>query len=284
VTVAPYPQPMPLLGALELWEQAREEFPDQTPRLLFPIGYESWDHLFVELADQESAGGVVVQWAFAEPSFRVRFASLAAYLDVVASVIEQGEFAHRGSESFTPIEFDPESDWDDVVSRRLAATPTIPGFGTVREIDSNPRYWPERWLASNGHSPQDLQLRGATTSIAALLEQLPDQPQVATIRGRVVGLGGGGDGCGVKVDDGTATLRVWCPIQVCTYGPALGQDFEFDVTVTRGVLPDDGSEAPVLDRLTIHDFEVARAAGEDLLAKAYLALPFAEATAVRPLG
>ncbi len=283
VTVAPYPQPMPLLVALELWEQGREEFPDQTPRLLFLIGYESWEHLFVELADQENAGGALVQWGFTDETFRVRFASLADYLDVVASMIEQGEFAHHASESSTWIEFDPENHWDDAVSRRLAATPTIPGFGTVRDIDSNPRFWPERWLASNGHSSLDLPLKGATTSIAALLEQLSDQPLVATIRGRVVGLGGGGEGCGAKVDDGTATLSVWCPIEVCTFGPVMRQEFEFDVTVTPGVPPLDGSEAPVLDRLTVHDFEVARAAGEDLLAKAVLARPTAEASAVRPV-
>lgn len=283
VTVAPYPQPMPLLNALELWEQGRDEFPNQTPRLLFPIGYESWNHLLVELADQENTGGALLEWGFTDETFRVRFASLADYLDAMASMIEQGEFRHRAAESFTSIEFDPEGHWDDAVSHRLLDSPTIPGFGTIREIDSNPRFWPERWLASNGHSSLDLQLKGATTTIAALLDRLSDQPLAATIRGRVVGLGGGGDGCGAKVDDGTGTLRVWCPIRACTFGPVMREEFEFDVIVTAGVLPADGSEAPALDRLTPNDFAVARAAGEDLLEKAFLALPTAEASAVRPV-
>lgn len=283
LTVAPYPQPMPLHNALELWEQGRDEFPNQTPRLLFPIGYESWNHLFVELADEENAGGALLEWGFTDDTFRIRFANLADYLDVVASMIEQGEFRHHVSESFTRVEFDPDGRWDDAVSQRLVDAPTIPGFGTLREINSNPRFWPERWLASNGHSSLDLQLKGATTSIAALLDQLSDRPLAATIRGRVVGLGGGGDGCGAKVDDGTATLRVRCPIKVCTFGPVIREEFEFDVIVTAGVLPADGSEAPDLDRLTPNDFAVARAAGEDLLEKAFLALPNAEASAVRPV-
>lgn len=88
ITVAPYPGPThSRLRALQL-EVAPGRVPGMTPRLLFPVCYESHGFLFVELEDGLGSGGACIEWAYAGSPFSVRFPSLSACVDPLATMIE----------------------------------------------------------------------------------------------------------------------------------------------------------------------------------------------------
>lgn len=79
---------------------------------------------------------------------------------------------------------------------------------------------------------------------------------------------------------------MWCPAAVCTFGPAVREEFELDLLVR----PHPESS---VDRAPEHrqaqasalagDLGSAQAAGADLYAKAFDTVAAAEAQAVRPL-
>jgi hypothetical protein len=258
MSLAPYPHPTSPDFALQSWRSHQDESPGMTPRLLFPVCYESQGFLFVELADDLGSGGAVLEWAYAGSPFYVRFPSLAAYIDLLAEMIEQRQFTlHRGH-GLPWYEFDPEGRWPQAQAAALSAAQPLPGFGVLTEIEEDVRQWPERWLRSNGLTPEHRRPRGASTTVADLLRDAASGgPATGTVQGRVVSLVGSGRGCRVGVDDGTAVLDLWCPAAVTTYGPVMGREFEFDVLVR--------SDAATLD------------------ATAFGTPAAAEATAIRPM-
>lgn len=85
ITVAPYPHPTTADFALDSWKSHRDEFPGITPRLFFPVAYESHGFLFVELEDGRGQAGAVLEWAYAGSPFYVRFAALSGYVDLKPS-------------------------------------------------------------------------------------------------------------------------------------------------------------------------------------------------------
>lgn len=287
ITVAPYPHPTDADFALDSWKSHRDEFPGMTPRLLFPLAYESHGFLLVELSDGDSQGGAVLEWGYAGSPFYLRFAAVSAYVELLATMIECDEFTRHEGENRSWIEFDPERRWEGAQAARLTAAQPLPGLGAAREIDEDVRHWPAHWLASNGLNAETSSPRGASSTVADLLFGAAAGSAVSgTIQARVTSLAGSGAGCRVAVDDGTGVLDLWCPAAVCTYGPGIRREFEFDVVVqpNSAVVPDWGPEhRQVQDRALAHDLEGAQSAAMHLYAKAFQSAAQAEATAIRPL-
>lgn len=219
ITVAPYPHPTDADFALDSWKSHRDEFPGMTPRLLFPLAYESHGFLLVELSDGDSQGGAVLEWGYAGSPFYLRFAAVSAYVELLATMIECDEFTRHEVENRSWIEFDPERRWEGAQAARLTAAQPLPGLGAAREIDEDVRHWPAHWLASNGLNAETSSPRGASSTVADLLFGTAAGSAVSgTIQARVTSLAGSGAGCRVAVDDGTGVLDLWCPAAVCTYG------------------------------------------------------------------
>lgn len=286
ITVAPYPHPTTADFALHCWKSHRDELPGATPRLLFPVAYESHGFLLVEL-DDGRGGGAVLEWAYCGSPFRVRFAALSGYVNLLATMIELGEFARHRTETHAWVEFDPERRWEDAQAVRLTSVQPLPQLGLTREIDEDVRQWPEHWLASSGLTGEARTPRGATTTVAQLLRGAAAGTAMSgTIRALVTSLAGTAEGRRIEVDDGTGVLDVWCPAAVSTYGPSVERRFEFDVVVQPhpDSPPDWRPEQRELqDRATAYDFEGAGAAARELYAKAFRTTAAAEATAIRPL-
>ena len=107
-----------------------------------------------------------------------------------------------------------------------------------------------------------------------------------TIRARVTRLAGSGAGSRVAVDDGTGVLDVWCPMVVCTYGPAIRQEFEFDVVVQPNPTPAPDwrpGQRELQEQVLAHDLESAQSAAMDLYAQVFQTAAAAEAAAIRAL-
>jgi hypothetical protein len=288
ISIAPYPHPTTAEFALDSWKSHRDEFPGMTPRLLFPIAYESHGFLFVELDDGQGHPGAVLQWGYAGSPFYVRFATLSGYVDLLATMIELGEFKRHKTDTHFWVEFDPEGRWEDAQAVRLTAAQPLQRLGASRELDEDVRRWPEHWLASNGLTSEVRSPRGATTTVAELLRKAATGTEVrGTIHATVTSLAGSGEGSRISVDDGTGVLEVWCPAAVSSYGPVIRTQFEFDVIVQPNpASPPDWrpEQRDVQEHALAHDLQGAQSAAMDLHAKAFQTSAAAEATAIRPLG
>jgi hypothetical protein len=258
-----------------------------TPRLLFPVAYESHGFLFVEMEDGRGDAGAVLEWAYAGSPFYVRFPTLSGYLDLLATMIELGEFKRHERDEDSWVEFDPERRWPDAQAGQLSAAQPLPRLGDASEIDEDVRVWPEHWLAANGLTAELRSPRGASTTVATLLRgAAAGSVMTGTIRATVTSLAGSGEGSRVAVDDGTGVLDLWCPAAVCTYGPVLRREFEFDVVVQPNPSsPPDWrpEQREVQERALAQDLEGAQSAAMDLFANAFQTPAAAEATALRPL-
>ncbi|MEP6761014.1 MAG: hypothetical protein ABJA93_06580 [Sporichthyaceae bacterium] len=287
ITVAPYPHLTTADFALHSWKSHRDEIPGMTPRLLFPVAYESHEFLFVELEDGRGDAGAVLEWGYAGSSFYVRFPTLSGYLDLLATMIELGEFTRHERDEDAWVDFDPERRWPDAQGVRLRAAQPLSRLGDAREIDQDVRVWPEHWLAANGLTAEMRSPRGASTTVAALLRgAAAGTLMTGTIRAKVTSLAGSGEGSRVAVDDGTGLLDLWCPASVCTYGPVIRREFEFDVVVQPNPSsPPDWrpEQREITDRASAQDLEGAQSAAMDLFAKAFQTPAAAEAIALRPL-
>lgn len=287
ITVAPYPHLTSPDFALDSWRSHCDELEGMVPRVLFPVAYESHGFLMVELEDGRGTGGPVFAWAYADEAFVLSFPTLSAYLHLLATMVELGEFAHREASRTSYIEFDPDGRWDDAVAVRLAAAQPIGIHGSTRRIGAEVRSWPDAWQVAAGLAEETRTLRGATATIADVLRRAEAGESVrATVRARVIQLAGTAEGRRATIDDGTASLDIWCPAAVCAYGPIIRTEFEFDVVVGP-------SPKPSRDwRGRLRDVQ-ARALGGDLAGAQEAAISWhketfgtpatAEATAVRPV-
>jgi hypothetical protein len=140
------------------------------------------------------------------------------------------------------------SEWGDVYvsidhrveqrrrSARLDAAGPHPLYGELHSILPELESWPAHWLAASGIDLRDRVPLGTTHSIAELVAA----GKLGTSRGRihalVTSLGGSSEGALVGVDDGTASLDVWCPSGTSPWGPVHRQRFEFDVTIEAHAL------------------------------------------------
>jgi len=284
---APFPQPCSAESTLGFWKQGRDEGWSPWPKLLFPVGIDGWAHLVVELDDGSGASGALIEGAFANFKYDVRFPDLLSYLDLWSTMIELEEFRRQEIDGRTVVLFDPDHRWEGAQAVRLSAAQPLPRLGNIREIpDDDPRDWPLHWRAANGLTSETQSPRGATTTVAQLLrDAATGQVATGTIRGTVTGLVMGGGGTRVDVADTTGTLDVWCPSAVCSYGPVISREFEFDVSVrpNPSPRPDWGPEQREATALGLAgDMRGAADAVRRAAAK-FDTTAAAQATAIRPL-
>lgn len=286
ITVAPYPRPTSPTFALDIWTSDRDGYA-LSPRLLFPVAYESHGLLFVELEDGRGSGDVVLEWGYGGQPYYVRFPTLSAYVDLLATMIELEEFTRHQLETHSYVEFDPDRRWNDALAVRLSAAQPLHNFGHARELDERVLNWPQHWSSSSGLTPETRTLRGATTTVAELLERVATTGAAAegTLRATLNGVVGSSAGRRVAIDDGTGVLDVWCPSSVSHY-LSTSRGFEFDVVVrpTSGPTGDWNDDyQDVQSAALAGDIEGAQAAGMEIYAKAFLTPAAAEATAIRPI-
>jgi hypothetical protein len=224
IGIEPHPRCAALDFALQGWLQHRDGAPEMVPEVLFPLCYESWSFLFVELDTPERLGGRLFEWSYGGSDFRLRFGSLTDWLDVLAEVVEAGawkplEGASGGRRAIRP---DPDI-YARVTARRL-------GQGAL-VVPEDTESWPRHWHAKSvdpGAEPT-----GATHTIGELRASLGAGPLSATIAGvfsRVAVVAHEGER--LMVVDGTGVLDVWCPASVARFHALAAADYlEFDVTV-----------------------------------------------------
>ncbi|WP_066586657.1 hypothetical protein [Cellulomonas timonensis] len=287
LVVAPHPALTAPELALSTWVSHRDDFPGMTPQLLFPVCYESHSFLFVELDAPGQPGGACLDWAFAGSAFTVVAADLAAYLDLMAAMIELGEVREHRVLGRVHYEFDPDGRWPEYQEALLARALPLPGLGDRVVLDEDVRLWPAHWLAADGVTAHDRYPQGATTTVGTLLLEAGAGAEASgTIQARVVSLVGSGDGARITVDDGTGTLDVWCPAPVCRFGPVIRRAFELDVRVrpypSEPPELDDAHARIVRDALE-HDLGGAQEAVVETYRLAFETPAAAEATAIRPL-
>jgi hypothetical protein len=212
LAVAPCPRPADPLLSLRLWQE--HVFGDPVLGALgayFPWGYESHDFMLVELDPADAAsGGACFSWAGAGSPVVRRFPSVAAYVDLLATMIELQEFVDHPQHGV--IEFDPGRRWTDAQVVRLAGC-------------QGP--FADRAAMAWTDSP--------VTSVRALLDRAASgESPTGLIRARVVSLSGCAAGTRIEVDDGTGRLDLWCPAALAG-GPILDRLFDFDVSLQPGV-------------------------------------------------
>jgi hypothetical protein len=88
--------------------------------------------------------------------------------------------------------------------------------------------WPRPWLASLGLDPTPPDMRGATHSIAELIELAEHGDATGTIVGKVVRFGGWSKEWIATVDDGTGQLAL-VGKKRALHGVGMGDTAEFDV-------------------------------------------------------
>jgi len=288
ITLTPYAQPTDPAFALECWRSHRDGGLGMPPIVMFPFCYESHLFLFVELEDGHGNGGPCFEWGYCDEAFHLRHTSVSRYLDQLAATIEVDAERLRASKWCSWHDFDPDDLWSPERSAALSNELPLGVYGDQLEFGHDVRNWAPHWLEAQGISAADREPRGATTTIAELLRTAALGTNAdGTIHGLVVSAATSGDGCQIRVDDGSATLDLWCPTAVCTYGPIIRTRFEFDVVVqpNPSPIPDTSREHQLVQRLALSGNMLgARAALMDMASKTFGSPKPAEATAIRPLS
>jgi hypothetical protein len=254
LALAPCPRPAGPGLALRLWRGQLS--PDWGLASYFPWCYESHDYLLVELDEPSHPRGQCFSWAGGSVPVVHAFTSVAAYLDLFATMLELREFVHHTELGI--IEFDPGRRWPDAQAVRLAAT----------------RVTPDGPFSSQPTTVADLLGRSARG-------ETPN----GTIRARVVALAGCASGQRIEVTDGTGRLDVWCPATLCGSGPMIDRLFDFQVAVRPGdqCLSDPSAVLSQVERATREgDLRAAVTLAAPLYDELFGTPAKAEATALRP--
>jgi hypothetical protein len=264
-------------SALESWLRTRTGSPYSEPRHLLLVGYESWNCMWIELADDEQPGGTLFDGRLDAEAFYRRHNRLEDWLDRITELIVSGstDRVETAATSYLRIN-DP---LDEVPLAAPRDLPPHPLYGTRIAIDREVLSWPAHWQRASGIDPRDAQPRGATHTIAEILGSDPSAELHATVAGRVIDLAGFDTGVRVRVSDGTGSIDIGCPSDAAPFGIASGDRFEFDIAVAAG------------ERRIPADVEAARASTDDpaervkrILRARYGGPLGGHATAVRPLG
>jgi len=210
-----------LLGGLrDLGQQP----PLAPPPIVLPLDYSSHCYGAIELGSEWGDGGTIFEFEF--DALPVVAYSLADRVDLVAELLAEGHFERV--DVYVSIDHRVEQRRR---SARLDAAGPHPLYGELHSIPPELESWPAHWLAASGIDLRDRVPLGTTHSIAELVAA----GKLGTSRGRihalVTSLGGSSEGSLVGVDDGTASLDVWCPSGTSPWGPVHRQRFEFDVTI-----------------------------------------------------
>lgn len=195
--------------------------PGLFPRNLFPLGYESWGFVLVELPT-----GELWEWRYDGTSFVLRHRGIEDWLQAYIDTVVAGGFTR--SEEHVFLDMDRFREFS---APRLAARGAHPQYPDG-EVATAATKWPEDWLIASGVTPDARRLRGATHTIAELLEDDVHEGTVATIAATVHDLGGNVDGCGLRVADGTGEMRLYSPASAHgATSPSVCARFEFDIVM-----------------------------------------------------
>ena len=288
VHLTPYPALTDPAFALQCWRE-HLDLPGTTPRLLFPLAYESHGFLLVELDDERLAGGAVFSWGYCGSPYTLQHASVSDYLHQLAQVWEQRDYEQAQLPDGSTHRNVDNRPFQQRAAELLAAGPPHPVYGRQTEFDERPAQWPEHWLAAEGITPGDRQPKGRTAFIGELGQAGPGAPVEGTIHALVTRVAIGSAGARATVDDGTGVLDLWCPASVTMFGPVFNQRFEFDVTVDRHQSPADPTaqaniRAAVQDAASRRDLQGAQQAAAELHRQSFGTPATARATAVRTLA
>jgi hypothetical protein len=220
--------------ALAFWRIARDQSAGLQPLALVAVGSEGQTCMSVELAVGDVDGGALFDWYVADiGGFTRMFNRLSDWVHYVAALIEQGAYVRRDSDG-GPGLLIPGPAVQDAERPKPPEPGPDPVHGTSRYIGRDILDWPEHWQRANGLRAEDLELRGATHTVADLLALTPDVPLCATIGARVMSLADSGAWTRVRVDDGSGQLDVSCPYRTTLLGPTLGRWYEFDIVLPAG--------------------------------------------------
>jgi hypothetical protein len=284
IPLCPFPELARPDFALDCWQDNERNY-RLSPTVLFPIAYQSHCYTYIELAGESGPGGVILNSA--EGDFEITHPGLPQYLDQLATTIELGDFTRErrpdGSEWYL---LDEDQRWEEVASVRLAASLPLPGHGHRRSIGLSPVDWPEHWLRASGLNEHRRTARGADTTIAQLLAVAATGVEArGTVHASRRSSAGSAAGYRLTIDDGTATVDVWCPQSVSAYLMA-GDPLEFDLVVRprpSGPPDTDGLRRQIEDSARSGRMDAAAEYGRELYARLFETPATAEATAVRPL-
>jgi len=213
--------------SLELLHGLREleaVAPMRAPPLLLPIDYASHCYAMIELGSEWGDGGTIFEWEFDAVSVVAH--GLADRIDLLATLIAEGHL-ERGEDFVTldhPVERDRRA-------ARLDAAAPHPMYGVLHAVPPELESWPAHWLAASGIDLRSRAPMGATHSIAELVAAADHGASHGRIHALVTSLFGSTDGSLVVVDDGSASLEVWCPSGTSPWGPVHGRRFELEVTI-----------------------------------------------------
>jgi hypothetical protein len=270
------------VAALDLLRELRDvgqTVPLVPPPILLPLDYASHTYGVIELASEWSEGGTILEWGFDD--FPLVARTLADRIDVLAELLAEGHF-ERGN-GFVSIDHRREHEQR---VERLAASGPDPLYGDLQAIPMALESWPAHWLATSGIDLRTRQPLGATHSIAELVTAAGESRVVGRIRGIVTILVGSAAGSLVVVDDGEATLEVWCPAGASVWGPVHQTGFELEVTIDGpvGARADlDSSHGDVTRHALVGDLESAQRAALELFDVLERHRAAAVATDLRPL-
>jgi hypothetical protein len=271
--------PTAVLELLRVVRDTGASPPFAVPPIFVPVDYASHCYGVLELESEWSEGGTILEWDL--DGIPLAFGSVRDWVEVVAELVDEGSFEH--GDGYVILDHQAEREKRQA---RLDASRPDHLYGDRRAIPSELELWPAHWLAACGVDLRDREPLGATHSIADLVAAANEGIAAGRIHGEVIRLVGIGAGALVVVDDGTATLDVWCPAGTSPWGPAHRSRFEFEVTIERpvGAMPDlDSPNAEITRHALAGDLESAQAAALAFYEELDRHRAAAVATDVRPL-
>jgi hypothetical protein len=260
LAVGPSPRPAGPELSLRLWREHLAHRPNLAR--LFPWCYESRDFMLAELDGAGRTGSGCYSWTFGSAPVVRTFTSVAAYVDLLATMIELGEFTYHPQ--LGVLEFDPERRWSDAQLVRLAS---------------------DRWPPNGacGSTP-----RSAATTVAALRAAAArGESPSGVVRAHVRSTSGSASGARIQVTDGTGSLDVWCPASLCGNGPVIDHRYEFDLTLRPGCPSNDDATEDLryVERATRRgDLRTAVLLATPIYDRLFRMPAPAQARAIRPAG
>jgi hypothetical protein len=126
--------------ALRAWRHERDT--ELIPARLFPLCYESWSYVFIELhAPEADDGGTLFEWMYGGADFEIAYDDLEDWLAVQMRAMTAGdaELANGRLRLTVPV----DRRLSDVGHERLKRRGPHAVYGTMTAIPEDD--WPERW-------------------------------------------------------------------------------------------------------------------------------------------
>jgi len=279
LNVEPFPHLETPRFALESWRLQLEIAPDSTPRSLLSIASTNWSHLSVELDHPDGpSGGALFAWALDADAFFLRHHALEDWLERIIALVAAGAWTRVETNRGAYLLLDDEDGQLPLGTPR--ALPPHPVHGRRTQFERRSLLWPAHWQRASGIDPAAALPRGATHTIAELLDSNPETTITATIAGRVIDRMTSENVTRVRVSDGSGLLDIAYEPSADLFSLAYGDRAEFDVQVPAGPRP--RPRPPAAEAAGPADEDPAQKLARHLLAR-YGGQVGAVATAVRPL-